>query len=65
VLAMMRHFNIPLTRQQYLDLAYMGNPPTVLSAEEVAELPIGFVAVILSALRWATTLDGEFFDENN
>ena len=29
----------PLTRENYLDLAYMGNPPAELSAEEEANLP--------------------------
>ena len=29
----------PLTRENYLDLAYMGNPPAELSAEEENQLP--------------------------
>ena len=29
----------PLTRQNYLNLAYLGEPPEELSAEEEAELP--------------------------
>jgi hypothetical protein len=35
----MRNFNIPITRENYLDLAYMGDVPSPLSAEEEAELP--------------------------
>lgn len=36
---LMRRFNIPVTRQSYLELAYMGQPPEELSAEEEAEFP--------------------------
>lgn len=39
---MMVKFNIPLTRENYLDLAYMGDVPEELSAEEEAELPEEF-----------------------
>lgn len=39
---MMIKFNIPLTRENYLDLAYMGDVPDELSAEEEAELPEHF-----------------------
>jgi hypothetical protein len=39
VVETLKHLKIPLTRENYLDLAYMGNPPEVLSAEEEAELP--------------------------
>ena len=38
-LSLMRNFNIPITRENYLDLAYMGDVPSPLSAEEEAELP--------------------------
>jgi hypothetical protein len=31
--------NIPLTRRNYLNVAYLGDPPAELSAEEEAELP--------------------------
>jgi hypothetical protein len=33
----MRNVNIPITRENYLDLAYMGDVPSPLSAEEEAE----------------------------
>lgn len=39
---MMVKFNIPLTRENYLELAYMGEVPEELSAEEEAELPEQF-----------------------
>lgn len=32
---------IPVTRRNYLNVAYLGNPPAELSAEEEAELPEG------------------------
>jgi len=39
VLDKMKQENIPLTRENYLALAYLGNPPEELGAEEEAELP--------------------------
>mgnify|MGYP003656659482 CR=1 FL=1 len=39
IILMMRKFNIPLTRENYLDLAYMGDIPEELSAEELADIP--------------------------
>jgi hypothetical protein len=36
---LMRHHNIPITRENYLELAYMGEVPEELSAEEEANLP--------------------------
>jgi hypothetical protein len=30
---------LPITRQDYLNLAYLGRPPEVLSAEEETDLP--------------------------
>jgi hypothetical protein len=36
---LMRLAKVPLTRQNYLDLAYMGRPPKELGAEEEAYLP--------------------------
>jgi|HubBroStandDraft_4_1064222.scaffolds.fasta_scaffold1488032_1 hypothetical protein len=42
VLEMMKEEKLPMTREQYLALAYMGNPPEPLSAEEEAELPEQF-----------------------
>ncbi len=41
-LDLMRRHNLPLNRQTYLDLAYMGNPPEDLSAEEEMMLPEQF-----------------------
>ena len=35
----MKKNGVPLTRENYLDYAYLGNPPAQLSAEEEAELP--------------------------
>ena len=35
----MKKNGVPLTRENYLDYAYLGNPPSQLSAEEEAELP--------------------------
>jgi hypothetical protein len=39
LLALMRHYGIPITRESYLELAYMGEPPEELSAEEEMNLP--------------------------
>jgi hypothetical protein len=38
VLAMLKYYGIPVTRQNYLELAYCGHPPEELSAEEEADL---------------------------
>jgi hypothetical protein len=35
----MKKKGISLTRENYLDFAYLGNPPEELSAEEEAEIP--------------------------
>jgi hypothetical protein len=35
----MKKNGVPITRANYLDYAYLGNPPAQLSAEEEAELP--------------------------
>jgi hypothetical protein len=40
--ALMRAFRIPLTRENYLNLNYLGKPPKVMSPEEEAELPVRF-----------------------
>ena len=37
-LDMMKRHNIPLTRENYLDLVYLGQAPQHLSAEEEDEL---------------------------
>ena len=42
VLQWMRLNEVPLTRETYLNLAYMGNPPKKLGPEEEAELPDQF-----------------------
>jgi hypothetical protein len=39
ILALMRHFDLPVTREDYLNLAYLGRPPEQVSAEEEADLP--------------------------
>jgi hypothetical protein len=39
VVALMRLAKVPVTRKNYLDLAYMGRVPNELSAEEEANLP--------------------------
>ena len=36
---MMEGYKIPLTRENYLHLVYMGSPPEELSAEEESDLP--------------------------
>lgn len=38
----MKKNNVPLTRENYLDYAYLGNPPEALDAEEEAQLPEQF-----------------------
>lgn len=42
VLALMKRFNMPMTREQYLELAYMGEVPEEIGAEEEAGLPEQF-----------------------
>jgi len=39
ILAMMKTHRIPMTRENYLALAYLGHPPAELDHEEEAELP--------------------------
>lgn len=39
ILDMMKKYNIPVTRSAYLELAYFGDPPEELSAEEELSLP--------------------------
>src|SRR5271154_7109636 len=38
-LELMKKRNIPLTRQNYLDIEYMGNPPEEIGGEIEAEIP--------------------------
>lgn len=42
VVQLMNKYQIPLNRQNYLDIAYFGEPPAELSAEEELELPEQF-----------------------
>lgn len=35
----MKRFGVPVTRENYLDLQYLGRPPAELSEEQEAELP--------------------------
>ena len=37
---LMKKYDIPLTRENYLELAYMGEVPEQLSAEQEADLPV-------------------------
>ena len=42
IITMMQKNGIELTRENYLELAYFGEPPDELSAEEEADLPVQF-----------------------
>jgi hypothetical protein len=42
VLSKMKQLGVEPTRKNYLDFAYFGTPPDVLSAEEEAQLPSQF-----------------------
>tara|TARA_R110000851_G_scaffold257656_1_gene410139 strand:+ start:1100 stop:1261 length:162 start_codon:yes stop_codon:yes gene_type:complete len=42
VVTLMKRMGLPMDRETYLDLAYFGNPPEELTAEEEAELPDQF-----------------------
>jgi hypothetical protein len=39
ILQRMKEYNVPLTRQNYLDMAYMGNPPDEIGGEIEASIP--------------------------
>jgi hypothetical protein len=39
MIAVLKHYGAPLTRQEYLNTAYMGKPPAKLDPESEAELP--------------------------
>ncbi len=41
-LALMEAFEMPMTRETYLELAFMGEAPDELSAEQEADLPEQF-----------------------
>jgi hypothetical protein len=40
LMRLMKKYDIPLTRENYLNLAYMGEVPEQLSAEQDADLPV-------------------------
>ncbi|MGB8613040.1 MAG: hypothetical protein WCD60_15600 [Pseudolabrys sp.] len=40
LMRLMKKYDIPLTRENYLNLAYMGEVPEQLSAEQIADLPV-------------------------
>jgi hypothetical protein len=42
VLDYMKKHNLPLTREKYLEMAYLGSPPEGLDPEEEAALPKEF-----------------------
>ena len=42
VVALMKRFNLPMTREVYLDLAYFGEPPEQIDAEVMANMPEEF-----------------------
>ena len=42
VIALMRKFNLPMTREQYIELAYFGQAPEEFGAELEEELPEQF-----------------------
>jgi hypothetical protein len=42
VLRWMTENGVPLTRESYLNVAYMGDPPKTLGPEQEAELPEQF-----------------------
>ena len=52
----MRELNLPVTREDYLNLAYLGRPPKQLSAEEEAGFArdSGPLALLVSLLPPAT-----------
>ena len=40
ILDFMKRHDIPITRENYLDIAYLGAPPDELDAETEADLPV-------------------------
>lgn len=42
VIALMKKFNLPMTREQYIELAYMGDEPEIFGAELEEALPEQF-----------------------
>jgi hypothetical protein len=39
IIKVLKHYGAPLTRQEFLDTAYLGKPPANLDPESEAELP--------------------------
>ena len=42
VLALMKKFDLPMTREQYIELAYLGEEPDIFGAELEEALPPQF-----------------------
>ncbi len=42
ILALMRHYDVPETREEFLKLFYLGDIPEEIPAEEECEFPIQF-----------------------
>lgn len=42
VLALMKKFNLPMTREQYIELAFLGDQPEIFGAELEEALPQQF-----------------------
>lgn len=42
ILALMKHYDIPETREEFLKLFYLGDVPEEIPAEEECEFPIQF-----------------------
>ena len=42
ILAVMKHYGSPETRDEFLDLFYLGNVPEDISAEDECEFPVKF-----------------------
>lgn len=42
VIALMKKFNLPMTREQYVELAYLGEEPEIFGAELEEALPEQF-----------------------
>lgn len=43
VVALMKRFNLPMTKETYLELAYFGEPPEQIDAEVMANMPKEFL----------------------
>ncbi len=47
ILALMKHYDVPETREEFLSLFYMGDVPEDIPAEDECEFPIQFQLVTL------------------